>query len=143
MQTRQNRGFTLIELMIVLAILAIVTVFAANSYRQYILEAHRTEGISELLQLADRLERFYSDVVPPTYAGATLDDGNNLDTDIYPELTENGYYKLKIDAQDAVSFTITATPQGTQTQDKCGIFTLDSLGAKSVDGSAGTDECWK
>ncbi len=146
MQFRNIRGFTLIELMIVLAILAIVTVFAANSYRQYILKAHRAEGMSELLHLADRLERFYSDRVPPSYEDATLGSQN---TDIYPKLTENGYYLLTIDSQDDITFTISADPDpaggetnGKQKKDKCGKFTLTSLGEKSVSTSEPLSNCW-
>lgn len=133
------RGFSLIELMIVLTILAITIAIGYPSYRNQVMKTHRAEGMGELLDLADRLERFYSD--RGTYAGATLGNGA---TDLRPAATERGYYNLAITAQDAVAFTITATPQGTQADDtSCGIYTLTSLGDTSASGGLGDEECWR
>jgi len=133
------RGFTLIEVMMVVAVLAIVVSFGLPSYREQVMKSRRAEGMGELLELADRLERFYSD--RGSYEDATLGNGG---TDIYRATTDKGHYALTIDAQDAVTFTISATPQGTQAKDKCGKFTLTSLGVRSVSGgSLSTDDCWK
>jgi type IV pilus assembly protein PilE len=133
------RGFTLIELMIVVGIIAIIVSLGYPSYREHVLKTNRAEGMAELLDLADRLERFYSD--RGTYAGATL---GTAATDLRPATTERGKYNLAITAQDTVSFTLTATPQGAQTDDtKCGTFGLDSLGAKTTTGSLPADKCWK
>ena len=132
------RGFTLIELMIVLAVVSIIIAFAYPSYRDHIVKAHRAEGMGELLDLADRLERFYSD--QGTYAGATL---GSATTDLRPVATEKGKYNLAITAQNAISFTVTATPQDAQADDtKCGTFTLTSLGAKSTSGTLPDEKCW-
>ena len=133
------RGYSMIELMIVLAILSIIIAFAYPSYRGHVIKAHRAEGMGELLDLADRLERFYSD--QSTYAGATL---GSATTDLRPVATENSMYNLAITLQNAISFTVTATPQGTQTDDtKCGTFTLTSLGGKSTSGTLPDKKCWK
>lgn len=133
------RGYSMIELMIVLAILSIIIAFAYPSYRDHVIKAHRAEGMGELLDLADRLERFYSD--QSTYAGATL---GSATTDLRPVATENSMYNLAITLQNAISFTVTATPQGTQTDDtKCGTFTLTSLGGKSTSGTLPDKKCWK
>ena len=133
------RGYSMIELMIVLAILSIIIAFAYPSYRDHVIKAHRAEGMGELLDLADRLERFYSD--QSTYAGATL---GSATTDLRPVATENSMYNLAITLQNAISFTVTATPQGTQTDDtKCGTFTLTSLGGKSTSGTLPDKICWK
>jgi len=132
------RGFTLIELMIVLSIIAIIIALGYPSYRDHVMRSHRAEGMGELLDLADRLERFYSD--QGTYAGATL---GNAATDLRPVATDKGNYNLAITAQDAISFTVTAAPQDEQANDKCGTFTLTSLGQKSVSGSLPNEQCWK
>jgi type IV pilus assembly protein PilE len=133
------RGFTLIELMIVVAIVALIIAFGYPSYRNHIIKSHRAEGMGELLDLADRLERFYSD--QGTYAGATL---GNAATDLRPVATERGHYNLAITAQDAVSFTVTAAPQGNQANDtECATFGLTSLGVKTVTGTVSTEKCWK
>jgi type IV pilus assembly protein PilE len=132
------RGFTLIELMIVLVIVSIIIVVGYPSYRGHVLKAHRAEGMGELLDLADRMERFYSD--QSTYGGATL---GSASTDIRPVATEGGYYNLAITAQNTISFTVTATPQGNQANDtKCGTFTLTSLGGKSTSGTLPGEKCW-
>jgi len=137
------RGFTLIELMIVIAILAIAIAIGYPSYRDQVIKSRRSEGMGELLELADRLERYYSD--QGTYATATLGDGS-LDTDVHKDKTKDGYYNLAITAQDAIAYTITAAPtsKGNQDDDKCGTFTYVSDGTRTVSGSIGEDACnWK
>ena len=66
---RTNRGFSLIELMIVVAILAIVVSWGYSSYRDTVMKSHRAEGMGELLMIADRMERYFSN--RGTYVGAT------------------------------------------------------------------------
>ncbi len=133
---KQTRGFTLIELMIVIAILAIIVAFAWPSYLENVRKSRRAEGTVHLLELADRMERYYSD--QGTYAGATL---GPAEADLYVAVSENGYYNLAITVQDNVSFTVTAAPttKGKQDDDTCGTFTLTSTGLTSADGS----KCWK
>jgi type IV pilus assembly protein PilE len=138
----KDNGFTLIELMIVVAILGIVVAFGYPAYRDQIIKSRRAEGMGELLELADRMERYYSD--QGTYAGATL--GTNA-TDVYPAVSQKGYYSFSFTgAPDAISFTINSAPttKGGQNKDMCGTFTLTSLGVKSVScGAACLDDCWK
>ena len=130
---RTYRGFSLIELMIVVAILAIVTTWAYGSYRDTVMKSHRAEGIGELLIIADRLERYY--INQGTYAGASAGG-------IHRASTENGYYNLSITTATAIAFTITAEPQGTQANDtKCGTFSYNSVGTKTASGSHGA-ACW-
>jgi len=133
---KQTRGFTLIELMIVVAIIAIIFSFAWPSYQEHVRKSRRAEGTVHLLELADRMERFYSD--QGTYAGATLGPD---EADVYVAVSENGYYNLAITVQDNVSFTVTAAPttKGNQNDDTCGTFTLTSTGQTSANGS----KCWK
>jgi type IV pilus assembly protein PilE len=132
-----HRGFSLVELMIVVAILAIVAAWGYSSYRDTVIKSRRSEGIAELLMIADKLERYYSD--QGTYAGAGL--GNSANT-IHASSSKNAYYNFSITTASAVQFTITATPQGGQADDsRCGTFTLDSLGTKTASGSHG-DKCW-
>ena len=139
--SKQQRGVTLIELMVVIAVLGIIIALGYPSYRDQVMKARRAEGMGELLELADKLERYFSDQVPGTYAGATL---GTAATNIHTAYTADGHYLLNIDSADAVSFTVRATPQGGQANDKCGIFIVDSLGNQSLSGnSIGVDQCWK
>lgn len=139
MTPNKMRGVTLIELMIVVAILGIIVAFGYPSYRDQVMKSRRAEGMGELLELADRLERYYSD--KGTYDGVTA-------ADIFRDTTTKGYYTLTIiDAEtDDIKFAVTATPKNGsgQEKDKCGTFKLTSLGDKTVSGGSLTeDDCWK
>jgi type IV pilus assembly protein PilE len=126
-------GFTLIELMVVVAILAIVVALGYPSYRDQVMKARRSEAMGELLELADRLERYYADqgtycADAPACTGATLGAAES------------------ITAQDDISFSLQAAPvaEKSQAKDKCGTFTLTSLGDKGVTGgSLALKDCWK
>jgi type IV pilus assembly protein PilE len=135
---KMMRGFSLIEAMVVVGILGIIVAFGYPSYRDQVMKSRRAEGMGALLELADRLERYYSD--KGTYAGVTAKD-------VFRDTTEKGNYKLTIDPDPTktnnVQFVVYATPQNSQTKDKCGKFTLTSQGTKTVSGPLSSDECWK
>ncbi len=136
---RMMRGFTLIEAMIVVAILGIIVAFGYPSYRDQVMKSRRAEGMGELLELADRLERYYSD--KGTYAGATL---GTTSADIFHKLTDKGNYMLSIDSADQRRPLPLVPPRRVgRTNDKCGTFTLDSTGTKSVSGPLSDGDCWK
>ncbi|HYQ70493.1 MAG TPA: type IV pilin protein [Gammaproteobacteria bacterium] len=142
MKRNRTSGFTLIELMIVIAVLGIIVAVGYPSYQEQVRKARRAEGMGELLEMADRLERRYSDV--GTYGGIKADALYGTTTADNTRLTTNGHYKLKIDSADTVQFTISAIPQGNQAKDKCKTFTMDSHGAKKVSGTLSVDDCkWK
>jgi type IV pilus assembly protein PilE len=136
------RAFTLIELMIVVAIIGIIVAFGYPAYRDQVMKSRRADGMAALLELADRMERHYSDV--GTYR--KIESGGSIvDTavsDVFPGYSSD-YYTLTIDSQDNISFTVSAAPKGSQLKDKCGTFTLDSQGVKSVSASGMQDQCWK
>lgn len=133
---KRTRGFTLIELMIVLAVLAVIVAIGYPSYQEHVKKSRRAEGMGQLLELADRMERAYSD--RGTYP--------TVISEVYVATTDRGFYTLSIVTANNVSFTVSATPTslGDQNEDKCHTFTLTSLGEKSVSGgSHGVDKCWK
>jgi len=138
----RTKGFTLIEVMMVVAILGIIVAFGYPSYQEQVRKSRRAEGMAELLEMADRLERRYSD--QGTYGGINADALYGISTADNTRPTTNGHYKLDIVSADNVQFTISAAPQGPQTKDKCGTFTMDSHGVKTVSGSISVDNCkWK
>ncbi len=135
----KNRGFTLIEVMIVVAIIGILSAIALPSYNEYIRRGHRTEARASLLQMAQWMER------------AATANG------VYPTATDNATavaaalsslqkdrYTLTM-ASTTSTFTVTAAPKGAQVGDKCGNYTLTQAGvrgAKDATTGAIVTECW-
>jgi type IV pilus assembly protein PilE len=137
------RGMTLIELIIVVAIIGIIAAIGYPSYLEHVKKTRRVEGMGELLELADRMERHYSDI--GTY---DQNDGSDMTAaTIYRATTQNGYYTLSVDSgTNNVQFTARAVPtsKGQQNTDKCGTFVVNSQGTKTVTGgSLSESDCWK
>lgn len=136
-----KKGFTLIELMIVILIVGILVTIAYPSYQEHVARARRADGQTALLDLASRLERYYSE--QNTYQTATIGTGNGtdvLDTTTSPE----GWYALSITNQTATAYSIQATPQNAQASDAlCLNLTYNSLGQKGFSSAAGSlERCW-
>jgi type IV pilus assembly protein PilE len=129
---RISAGFTLIELMITVAIIGILAAIAYPSYTEYVKKTRRAEIAEVLTEQAQTLERSYSRN-NGTYSAAGLSTGN-------------AYYTITstVNAQD---FTLTAAPISTamMNNDKCGSFVITNTGARSNTGLAtGTTSatCW-
>ncbi len=135
-KTAKSRGFTLIELMIVMFIVVIVTAIAVPSYSAQVQKTRRVEGVSALLELAILMERYYANNGTYLAATATALTGSSS--------SENGFYGLTINPLVAESYTLLAAPANVQVGDDCGTFSLDSLGSQSVTGgSLPVDDCWR
>ena len=129
-------GFTLVELVIAVAVVAILATVAVPSYREHVAASRRTDGKAALLAVAQLMERTYTE--RGTYAGVTLGA-----TGIYPSASPQGYYTLSILAQDADGFSLLATRTGAQVGDKCGNYTYNQAGAKGVASATYTAaKCW-
>lgn len=127
----KSAGFTLIELMIVVAILGIIVAIALPSYQNSVTKTRRADAQGVLTSLANTMERFYT--TNSTYAGATLGSGA---TDIFPNQAPldgpTKYYNLSfVGTPDATSFTLQAAPIGAQTGD--GNLRLTSIGVRTWD----------
>lgn len=115
-------GFTLVELMIVVAIIGILASVAYPSYVQYVKKAQCADGLNALLLFAGRMEEFYLNNDSYVDARAALLPANANS----PE----GFYTLTITAQTAFLYTLTATPDDTNQF----TMTLNSLGVKAETG---------
>lgn len=134
---RLQRGFTLIELMIAVAILAIVMGIAIPSYTQWVIESGRADGKAQLFETAQNLERCFT-----RYSTYDSDDCNVGDGDTIE--TEKGKYQVTVDA-DPTRFELTAAPQGGQADDdECASLILDSTGARRIsdDATGDVEDCW-
>jgi type IV pilus assembly protein PilE len=126
-----NRGFTLIEIMIVIAIIGIVITIGYPSLTEYVKKGRRAEVAGLLSEQAQILERFYSK--------------NNVYTGISVLSTGNDYYTITPTLTDQ-TFLLTATRKaGSMATDKCGDFTITNTGVRSMVGAktgVTTKDCW-
>ena len=148
MTPKNLRGFTLIELMIVIVIVAIISAYAYPSYMRYIVNTKRTAATSVLLQVADRQQQFFMD--SKTYTA----DLTNLGFPSNPlEISDDGrsmasgdsdnVYSVSLSNVTVTTYTITATPLNVQLSrdTDCGALTFNQSGAKGAGGSV--EDCWK
>lgn len=132
------KGFTLLELLIALVIVAILSSISYPLYWHHLTRVHRIEARTGLYTLACQLEQYYTQ--HHSYEGATL---AKLHT---PEITENGFYALHMAIQQqGNSYLLKAEPQGPQAghDNECGTLTLDALGKRGISGTATISECWR
>ncbi len=132
---KKSSGFTLTELLITLAIIAILVALAYPSYTNYIMKSRRSDGQGTLLDLANRMERYFT--TNNTYSGATL---ANVGA---PATTTGGFYTLSINNLSATTYSLQATPTGAQASDtQCSSLTLTNLGQKGENGTGTAADCW-
>lgn len=151
-----SKGFTLIELMIVVAIIAIIAAVAMPAYSDYVTRAKRADAKTAILSLQLAQERLRANCAYYAHGISTVDScgANSAGTTVRADsVSPEGYYNLTIVAASTASSTyfITATPDASkqQTNDtKCFAFNIDQNGFNSVTGSASADaddgkkQCW-
>lgn len=131
-----QKGFTLVELMIVVAIVAILASIAYPSYTQYVIRGKRSEGRAALMDAAAKLERFYSDRSRYATADNTFPALTNFST-----TTETGQYNLSITTNGTYqSYLLTATPTFEDTE--CGNLTFTQAGTRGRSGTGTVADCW-
>lgn len=148
---RTQRGFTLIELVIVITVIGILAALATSQYSRYVLRAHRAEAWTAMLQIQSAEEKYYMQnstytanltAAPPTGLGLSLNSsGGNY-------ATLSNYYSITVataacaaGSATLCSYTATATAQGNQAKDvaACLVYTVNSLGQRTP---LDTTNCW-
>ncbi len=128
MKRYKLKGFTLVELVTVIAILALLLAIAIPSYNSQVRKARRAEAKTQLLGMVQALERF--NTINSTYVGFACNETNT-------------FYDLTCPTQTATTFTVLATPTGEQLADtNCLNLGINQLGVKTVTGSGAVGDCW-
>ena len=144
-----NLGFSLAELMIVVAIVGILAAIAYPSYQESVRKTRRADARAGMVELAQWMERFYTEnhrydqtndatpvaVSPPTKLTQSPKEGTTK------------YYNITLSNLAQNTFTINAAPisGGAQADDKCGTLTLKHTGERNVSGAhtgVTADDCW-
>ncbi len=128
-------GFTLIELMIAVAIIAILASIALPAYQEQIRKSRRAQAKADLVEYAQLAERYFT--VNNTYVGFTLPTSQSP-----REAGATARYNLPAPTTTATTFTLTANATGAQASDRCGDLSITNTGQKGETGSASLEECW-
>lgn len=143
---RRARGFTLIELMVVVAIIAVLAALAVATYGRYAYRARRSDGQNLLMHVAQAEERYYTNYNHYPLSASSLGYTSDAPT------SKDGYYTLSLKLPSNTSagqgYVATATPVsgGAQARDVCGALSLDNTGDKQPDATQtsrnSNGACW-
>ena len=143
----KNSGFTLIEMLIVVGMIAALAAIALPAYSKYVERSRRIEGQALINTIAQRQERFFSTYnrYAPALTGAGIDGLGMLGNCAGDIGSENCFYLATlIVPADQATYTIRVEPRPStpQVDDKCGNLTLTSTGVKGYTGNQENGKCW-
>lgn len=138
----KTRGFTLIEILIAVAIVALLAGIAWPAWQGYVTRSHRTAAQACLMQQSQFMERFYTQ----NMSYSTSRDGDNVSLPGGGCISEmEATYSFELEQVDDSSYLLTASPQGVQESrdSQCGVLSVDETGRKSASLDVnGTGRCW-
>lgn len=136
------RGFSLIELMVAVAIVGILAAVALPSYQEYIRKARRADAQTFMMEVASRQQHFLVD--RRAYAISITDPPSSNGLGLAVPANISDYYDIALNpATDNTAkpptYTVEAKPKGNQVNEKCGTLTINQTGSKTA---SGTGSCW-
>ncbi len=138
---KSERGITLIELMIAVAIVAILASIAMPAYNQYVVKSRRSEAKSAVMELGQYMERYYTTNSAYNKISGAVSTSLQASDLPYHSLPKDGgtaYYSVAV-SSTAATYTITISPTGVMASDSCGNYTINQTGTHSpTSGSS----CW-
>ena len=138
------RGFTLLELMIVVAIVAILSAIAYPSYSKYVVRTRRTAAAGCLSEYANYMERFYTTNQSYNTAGGVAANATLPTMDCATQTVAYYTYDDSPGTLTSNAYTVEAVPIGAQlaADTQCGTLQLNQTGARSVTGTGTVAQCW-
>lgn len=142
---KSHLGFTLIELMVTVAIVGILVAVATPAYVSYYAQSYRSDVLRELVRVVNRQEEYFSDQL--TYTADMTKLGMGAD----PYVVESGLYTIDVVTTDSTDLTqgyllrATAKAEQAKNDPSCKSISIDHLGSKSAldsDGNDSTSTCW-
>jgi len=134
-EQKEQSGFTLIELMITVAIIAILGAIAYPTYTDFVERGRRNDAKAVMLEAAQFMERRFTE--NRSYSGATLP------TSLTQAPREgDAWYAISVNIPSATAYALTAAPKSGWTPKKCGSLTLNQLGTRGISTSDSLSDCW-
>jgi len=132
----KQTGFTLIEVMIAVVVVAILASIALPAYRDQTQKTRRADGKALLTNMSQQLERCYTKFGSYNNAQCTVTNGS-------AQTSDDGFYTVTPAGIAATTYNLTAVPQGIQADDTtCANLSLDQAGQQTYSGSGAVSECW-
>ncbi len=143
----KKQGFTLVELVVVVAMVGILAAIAIPNYQDSVKKSRRMDAEGALVGFANAMERYFTE--HNSYKSAATGGGDTgsppatLYSNQSPVDGGTKYYDLRISAADDTTYTLEATPAGAQAGDLCGVLTVDNTGVKNAKkNNVAVPNCW-